>query len=153
MTLEITVPDQVTAAHRSAILAPLTAYNTAHGGDPRIRPVAIMLTNDGEDVGGLFGRCVYDWLLIELLAVPENTRGRGYGTALIRQAEAIARMHDCIGLCVDTYDFQARGFYEKHGFRVFGTLPDHPVGGSRFFLSKRLDHGKSSVSGASRPAA
>jgi hypothetical protein len=41
-----------------------------------------------------------------------------------------------IGL--DTFEFQARGFYEKLGFELFGTLDDHPVGHCRFFLCQQF---------------
>jgi RimJ/RimL family protein N-acetyltransferase len=57
----------------------------------------------------------------------------------MHRAEDIARAHGCIGLWLDTYEFQARGFYEKLGFTLFGTLDDHPVGRKRFFLQKRID--------------
>jgi GNAT superfamily N-acetyltransferase len=80
----------------------------------------------------------YDWLFIELLAVPEQWRGHDYGTALMGEAERIARSRGCVGVWLDTFDFQARGFYEKLGFTLFGTLDDHPVGHRRFFLRKRL---------------
>lgn len=35
---------------------------------------------------------------------------------------------------LDTYDFQALGFYEKRGYRVFGQLDDYPPGHTRYFL-------------------
>ena len=54
------------------------------------------------------------------------------------RAEEIARQRDCIGMWLDTYSFQARGFYEKLGFTVFGQVDDHPPGEQRFFLQKRF---------------
>lgn len=139
MTLHITTPEKPSEADRDAILVPLRAYNISRAGDPRIRPIAILLTNEhGDHVGGLWGKCAYDWLFIELLAVPEEHRGGSYGKALMERAERIARDNNCIGLWLDTYEFQARGFYEKLGFEVFGTLDDHPVGQKRFFLRKRF---------------
>jgi len=139
MTLRITIAENPSEADRDAVLAPLRAYNIDRGGDPRIRPVAILLTDEsGDHVGGLWGKCAYDWLFVELLAVPPEHRGGKYGNALMEQAERIARANECIGIWLDTYEFQARGFYEKLGFEVFGTLDDHPVGQKRFFLRKRL---------------
>jgi GNAT superfamily N-acetyltransferase len=98
-----------------------------------------MLTNEeGNHVGGLWGKFSYDWLFIELLAVPEEYRGINYGKALMDKAEVIARTNGCIGVWLDTYEFQARGFYERLGFEIFGELNDHPVGQKRFFLRKLL---------------
>jgi GNAT superfamily N-acetyltransferase len=139
MTWHLTLCDEPSPADRDTVLAPLRAYNIAKAGDPRIRPVAILVTApDGTNDGGLWGRIGYDGLFVELLAVPEAARGQGLGRALMVQAETIAREAGCAGIWLDTYEFQARGFYERLGFTLFGTLPDHPVGQRRFFLMKRL---------------
>lgn len=140
MALRITVPDHPSPADRDAVLAPLRAFNVAQAGDPRISPLALLLADEaGEPVGGLWGRFAYDWLFVELLAVPAAHRGAGLGTALMQKAEALARARGYVGVWLDTYDFQARGFYEKLGFRIFGALEDHPLGHRRFFLQKRFD--------------
>lgn len=137
--LTIVVPDLPTDAHRQAVGVPLLAYNERHGGDPGLQALAVLLADeDGEFVGGLWGKTVYDWLFVEWLAVPEGHRGKSYGTALMRRAEAIAQERRCVGVWLDTFEFQARGFYEKLGYEVFGTLDDHPIGQKRFFLRKRL---------------
>ena len=139
MKLRITIARNPSEADRDAVLSPLRAYNIDRAGDPRNRPVAILLTDEkGDHVGGLWGRCAYDWLFVELLSVPEEHRGAGYGKSLLGQAEGIARANECIGIWLDTFEFQARGFYEKLGFEVFGTLEDHPVGQKRFFLYRRF---------------
>ncbi|WP_300111626.1 GNAT family N-acetyltransferase [Sphingobium sp.] len=139
MTLRLTVPEQPSDEDRDAVIAPLRAYNIDRAGDPRTRPVAILLTDDaGQHVGGLWGKRSYDWMFIEFLAIPEAHRGADHGTALMRRAEELARAQDCIGIWLDTYSFQARGFYEKMGFSLCGEIADHPVGEKRFFLSKRL---------------
>lgn len=139
MTLRITTPENPSEADRVAVLAPLKAYNATRVGDPRLRPVAVLLTDEHEHhVGGLWGKCAYDWLFVELLVVPEEHRGKSYGKSLVDEAERIARANDCIGLWLDTYEFQARGFYEKLGFEVFGTLSDRPIGQKQFFLQKRF---------------
>jgi GNAT superfamily N-acetyltransferase len=140
MTIRLQVADAPTLEDREAVLAPLRAYNEAMAGPARAEPVAILL-RDAEDrpVGGLWGRSGYDWMFVEYLAVPEALRGQRLGSALIAEAERIARARGCCGIWLDTFAFQARGFYEKLGFTVFGTLEDHPRGSRRFFLSKRLD--------------
>ncbi|MEG8015895.1 GNAT family N-acetyltransferase [Sphingomonas sp. 22R3R2A-7] len=75
---------------------------------------------------------------MELLAVPEEYRGKSYGKTLMERAEEIAHANDCVGVWLNTSEFQARGFYEKLGFEVFGTLDDYPVGQKTFFLRKRF---------------
>jgi hypothetical protein len=39
---------------------------------------------------------------------------------------------------VDTMEFQARGFYEKQGYTVYGIMEDYPYGYRKFLLRKTL---------------
>ncbi|MDB5737926.1 MAG: family acetyltransferase [Sphingomonas bacterium] len=124
---------------RKIIVAELSRYNERHGPPSNIRPLALFLHDEGNaPTGGLWGRISYDWLFIELLVVPEEMRGQKLGTALLEQAETIARQSGCVGAWLDTFSFQALGFYEKHGYSVFGQIDDHPLGGIRYFVSKRF---------------
>jgi len=133
------VPESPAAEDRDLIIATLRAYNESVAGSPRIQSVAILLKDErGATVGGLWGRTGFDWLFVEFLVVPEPWRGHDLGTKLILEAERIAVARGCCGLWLDTFEFQARGFYEKLGFTLFGTLEDQPVGSRRYFLSKRL---------------
>ncbi len=139
MNLRITIPETPSDSDREAVLAPLRAYNISRAGDPRIKPVAILLTDEeGKQVGGLWGKASYGWLFVELLAVPEQYRGGNFGTLLMNEAEKIARAHGCIGIWLDTYEFQARGFYERLGFEMFGALDGDTAHPSRFFMRKKL---------------
>ncbi|HWX49853.1 MAG TPA: GNAT family N-acetyltransferase [Roseomonas sp.] len=139
--MDVTILATETAApeDRAALIAALTQYNDAQVGPSNFRPLVLLLRDaEGATVGGLWGRSVYDWLFIELLAVPEALRGRGLGAELMRRAEAVARERGCLGIWLDTYSFQARPFYEKLGYTLFAELPDHPRGGARYFLQKRF---------------
>ena len=125
-------------AQRDAILDGLREYNRAQAGPSGAEAICVALLDaDGAVRGGLYGSFSYDWLAIELLFVPEELRGSGLGSQLIAEAEQQARARGCIGAWLDTYSFQARGFYEKLGYSLAGTIPDHPVGGARYFMLKR----------------
>ncbi len=105
-----------------------------------IEPLALLLRDpDGTVVGGLWGRIVYRWLVIEMLVVPPHRRGGGAGTALIAQAEQAARARGCTGIHLTRLDVQAPAFYERLGFSTFGVQHDVPPGHSCFYLLKRLD--------------
>lgn len=137
--MRLDVVDEPTPEDREAIVAPLRKYNHAYGPLLEVKPLALLLKDEsGSTVGGLWGRTAYDWLFVELLAVPEAMRGTGTGTALMHTAETIARERGCIGVWLDTFAFQARPFYEKLGYSVFGELVDHPKGSARYFLMKRF---------------
>jgi ribosomal protein S18 acetylase RimI-like enzyme len=53
-------------------------------------------------------------------------------------AEDLARERGCVGVWLDTFDFQAPEFYRKHGYEQFGRLDDYPPGHQRLFFQKRL---------------
>jgi len=139
MSSSLTICNAPTDADRDAILAPLAAFNANSGYPADPHPVAILLHDEaGNTVGGLWGRTVYDWLFVDYLVVPESMRGGDLGTRLMTSAEAIATDRGCVGSWLTTFTFQARGFYEKLGYSVFGTLDNSPGNNVRIFMQKRL---------------
>jgi GNAT superfamily N-acetyltransferase len=76
--------------------------------------------------------------LITYLYVPPELRGRRFGERLMMEAETIARQRRMVGLWLNTFDFQARVFYEKLGYDIFGTLERVDDAAGQFFLRKRL---------------
>ena len=57
---------------------------------------------------------------------------------LMQEAERRARRRGSLLIHLNTYSFQAPGFYEKLGFRRFGGMEGSPAGASRHFYAKRL---------------
>ena len=88
-------------------------------------------------VAGLGGETYSGWLFIRYLWVSDALRGKGIGRELMGSAEARALERGCHSAWVDTFSFQAPGFYPKLGYQVFGEL-DYPPGHKRIFLQKRL---------------
>jgi GNAT superfamily N-acetyltransferase len=133
------ISTDVSDSDRAAIVDGLVAYNAAHGFPWPWRDLNLVL-RDADDVviGGLLGDTNAGWLFIKALWVADSYRGRGFGRRLLRAAEDLARQRQCVGVYLDTYDFQARPFYEHLGYHVFGELPDHPPGGAKYYLAKRL---------------
>ena len=126
-------------AARARVVGPLAESGTR--GDFAFSPrhVVLALTDiEGID-GGLVAQIYWDWMTIEIVAVPERIRGAGFGRQLVEAAEAIAIEAGCTGAWVDTYSFQSPGFYEAMGYEPFGRLPDYPRGASRIFYAKRFD--------------
>ena len=134
--------DEPTDAFRQSLLTGLRATTAPSAGERAAPGQDLCLAirdKAGVMAGGLWGRFRYDWLFIELIFVPEDRRGQDLGSALLAIAEAQTRAWGGIGVWLDTFSFQARGFYERQGFVVFGEITDYPAPHSRFFLSKRLD--------------
>ena len=132
---ETDVPDE---ALRNGILAPLVDYNKAQTDRSDHRPLIIGIDDmTGKVIGGLWGQTAYDWLFVQLLVVPESLRGRGLGSELMQRAENEAKRRGCHSAWLDTFEFQARGFYERLGYECFAQLPNYP-NGPRHFMRKGL---------------
>ena len=139
------VTDRPAEADRAAILDGLVAFNEAATGlRGRDRTELAVLLRDAErrTIGGAIGTSFHGWLRIELLWLPEGLRGRGWGSRVMAMMETEARARRCLGVRLETASFQARGFYEKLGYKLFGTLADHPPGHECFWLCKQFEDGK-----------
>ena len=134
---EITFAETDDPRTRKVLRDGLMAFNESLLGQPNVRPLTLTLRADnGEVVGGLVGRTSFSWLFVELLFVPETLRGQGFGEALLERAEAEAKTRGCRGAWLDTFNPEARAFYERRGYRLFGEIPDNPPGAGRAFLLK-----------------
>jgi ribosomal protein S18 acetylase RimI-like enzyme len=139
MKLKFEITDVAEDETRERLLSQLKAFNERQAGPGGHRPLVISLKNESDEcVGGLWGMTSYGWLFIQFLVVPETARGQGAGCELLRMAEQEAIARGCRGVWLDTFEFQARGFYERQGYTLFGQLADYPQGFARFFLHKAL---------------
>jgi GNAT superfamily N-acetyltransferase len=139
MTYTLTITDIADEELRKAIVAPLVVYNISQAGPSQNRPIVVLIKNAaGEVIGGLWGHTGYDWLFTQLLIVPASLRGQGVGSEIMQLAEEEAIRRGCHGAWLDTFEFQARGFYERIGYECFGELPNYPAGFLRFFMKKML---------------
>jgi aminoglycoside 6'-N-acetyltransferase I len=125
---------------REEIRRGLMAFNVEHAGPDNYQELAIAARDlSGRLVGGLYGNTAWRWLFVDLLWVDASFRRKGLGRRLLRAGEAAARARGCTRAYLDTFDFQARPFYEREGYLVFGTQDDYPPGHLKFYLAKALD--------------
>ena len=87
-------------------------------------------------IGGAIGFVEYNWYYLDLLWIDEQYRRIGVGTNLIRIIEKFVISMELTGVRVETWDFQARGFYEKMGYKIFGKINNCPPGTICYFLNK-----------------
>ncbi len=136
-TLDLT--DDANEDIRKEIVAPLIAYNISKAGPSNGRPLVITVRDSSNAIiGGLWGNTGFQWFFTQLLVVPESLRGHGVGTELMKRAEMEAANRGCHSAWLDTFEFQARGFYERIGYECFAQLPEYPSGFSRYFMKKSL---------------
>ena len=102
-------------------------------------PINLMLKdNTGILLDGLWGETYWNWLSIEKFYIPAELRGTGIGGRILQTAETIARSRGCQHSFLTTFEFQARLFYEKRGYRVTGKLEDYPPGSAYYWMVKDL---------------
>lgn len=134
--IDVTVTDRPEAADCDAVRSGLVAYNARYLGPDDFRPLCLFAREGGRIVAGIVGNTGRSWLTVDLFWVDESRRRGGLGRDLLARAEAEARARGCIGATLGTYDFQARPFYEKQGYEVFGTLEPYPNGHCAYYLRK-----------------
>ena len=75
---------------------------------------------------------------IQSVAVREDYRGRGLGTALLEHAERrIFRDQPNVFICVSSFNPAARRLYERLGYRVVGELTDFIIRGQSEILLRK----------------
>jgi GNAT superfamily N-acetyltransferase len=100
--------------------------------------VLIKTRADGKVIGGAWAADDCGWAFIDLLYVPDELRGQRLGARILHEVEQVARGLGLIGMWVNTYDFQAKGFYERQGFVEFGRLEGEAAAVGQSFLKKRF---------------
>ncbi len=136
LTISIEKRDARTA---KAIDDALIAFNRDRGGQPDPQHINILLRDSERNLrGGIVAVVGFDVLYIDNLWVEEARRGGDYGTKLMKLAEDEGRRRGAVLAWVDTYSWQARPFYEKLGYRLFGELPYAGGKYARYFLRKDL---------------
>ncbi|MEU5769906.1 GNAT family N-acetyltransferase [Streptomyces asoensis] len=153
---------EIDKARRDLLRSRLLAANTeaspalrALRGTPAEResPLHVWASDpEGELAGGLVGHTWTTWLHVTWLWVDARHRGGGLGGRLLAEAERVARAErGCDRVRLETWDFQAPGFYRRQGYEVVCTIEDYPPGLTEYTLTKRLGQAATGPSGAGGP--
>lgn len=93
---------------------------------------------DNRVIGGIQSDVYHDMLYVNRIAVLPEHRGHKMGSMLMHEAIQYAIKHKLKYIMLGTSDFQARGFYEKLGFKVVFQRKDHPRGYHSYTLIKYI---------------
>lgn len=153
MTLDATVSEADEKEFAEFLHAQIREYNNRQSLHHRqvrrpgaVKPLHVMLRDEtGQVIGGLSAHTYWDWLEIDDFFVPDEWRGKGIGTSLLQTAEKIAVSRGVKHCFLSTFEFQARAFYEKHGYSVAGKLEGYPPGSTFFWMRKDLALGQNTV--------
>lgn len=140
---QLVVSERDDDRRRRDIAQALSRHNGGAGFPDDWRPLSVFVHaprrlpwGKGRLVGGLNGGTAWGWFYVSHLWVDATARHHGLGSALMAEAERLAQARGAAGAHLTTASFQARGFYEKQGYGVFGQIDGMPPGGTLFYMSK-----------------
>ncbi len=98
----------------------------------------VLKNNEGVFMGGINAEYFWGILAIKFLCIDKPFRSLKLGAVLINHVEKLAKQRGCYMAHLDTFDFQAKDFYLRHGYEVFGVIEDCPPGHKRYFMQKKF---------------
>lgn len=136
--MEIKIGDTPDQKSEEYIIQQLWQHNGQFA-DINMKTLNVILYDDEKNIqGGLLAHTWCGTLDIHYFWIAEAQRMNGTGRQMIQAAEEEARNRHCHMAVVDTLSFQARGFYEKLGYRVYGEQEGYADRYARYYLAKRL---------------
>jgi GNAT superfamily N-acetyltransferase len=134
------VTEAIEDRHRDLIADRLADYNESKAGYRDFRPLAVLVSDpqNGEVVGGLYGRTSLGLMYIDRFFLPESIRRHRLGSRVIAAAEEEAKRRGCSRAMLSTLEFQAPGFYLKQGYEVAAKIECDPPGVTRYYMTKKL---------------
>jgi GNAT superfamily N-acetyltransferase len=136
MLIEVTVTDSPSEADEAFVIEQTRAHNALYVGKDVQKLCVFARAADGTIIGGLTGKTYWQYLEVAFLWVNEAHRHAGLGSRILLAAEAEARRRGCQHALLDTYSFQALGFYLKNGYQEFGRLTGFAGQHDRHYLHK-----------------
>ena len=134
---QIKVEDKPAPEDIQTLRSGLTDFNAAQTGQ-RGQFISVFIRDDqGRIVGGAYGWTAFGWLHVDVLWLDEKIRRKGLGRQVLQATEAEAKRRGCQSAKLETFSFQALGFYQKNGYTVFAEL-DQVAGGHRWYFLKKI---------------
>ncbi len=98
-----------------------------------------VLKDNDEIIAGI-NAYIYCWgiMYIDALFVAEAYRHKQLGTYLTKKVEQEAKALGATLSNLTAFDYQAKDFYIKQGYEIFGVLENYPSNHNLYFLKKAL---------------
>lgn len=136
--MKIELTDNPLESDEAFVIAQTRKYNASFT-EHDVRSLCVFARSEsGELVAGMTGKTYWNYLEVQFLWVSEANRNLGIATRLMQAAEGEASARGCHFSFLDTFSFQAFGFYERLGYREFGRLNEFSEKHSRHFLFKAI---------------
>jgi GNAT superfamily N-acetyltransferase len=108
-------------------------------GNTSFEPFGFLVHDHNEAlIAGCTGVFMYGVLNIKLLWVDEIMRSKGLGRQLLEKAEIFAKQNNCRYTTLESFDWQAKGFYEKMGYKVEFSYDGYDNDSKFYFFRKKI---------------
>lgn len=136
--MEFSVKRSGSDKEREYLHARLQEHNRPYFTEAGFENLSVCLEQDGEIVAGIAGVLRGNWVLMQELWVREDLRGQNLGSQILKKAEEEAKRCGCKHVLLDTFEFQAPGFYKKLGYEEAFVYAENPHTGNHYYLTKKL---------------
>lgn len=138
---DIIITDVVGCSVVRAIEGGLNNFEDVVAGFSDRRPLAVILCDPETKraLGGAIGRSSLGLLFLDVFFLPEEFRGKGLGTEILKKFEDEGRKRGCRSAFLYTLSFEAPDFYARNGWKAFGRINCDPPGTFRVFMMKKLE--------------
>lgn len=102
-------------------------------------PFGFYAIQDNKLIGGIIVYKKMQWIEMDIFCIEKEYRNQNIGTQLINTVINYCKENDLVGIHVYTLDFQAKGFYEKQGFKLIAEIKNWPRNHTRYEFIKYVD--------------
>jgi GNAT superfamily N-acetyltransferase len=136
--MDLLISDWTFADASRFMAAEWPAYDAPLGIDWSRRQEIVLVGTRGVPVGVACGVAIGGLGELKQLLVRAEHARTGVGSQLLMTFEQRCRSLGCHKLRLETAEYQARPFYERHGYAVAATLTDDRFGRDWYVMEKRL---------------
>lgn len=104
----------------------------------RFQQFGAFLADETRIVGGFVGNRYWNWFDLRYVWVATDWQGQGWDNRLMTTLIDHIKTTDDLGIITDSIHPEALPFYQRHGFRVIGTIDDRPPGQRSYLLECRF---------------
>jgi len=124
---------------RDIMVKGLLSHHASKGHPRKSSSYSVSLKDKNENVlGAVVVTFLWNGMEINSLWIDEPIRGQGWGSKLMEAVENEGKKRGCTIAYTNTFTWQAPGFYEKRGYKIYGKLDNFPKGASLTYFVKQL---------------
>ena len=123
--LELVIDAKLLEQQDKIIRDGIVNFNAPFTGTKPERYSIYVKDNEDNIIGGAIVYAHINSVYVDVLWVSEEYRGLGIGAGLLRSVETEAIKRGIPASTLDTFSFQAEGFYLKQGYQHLGTIKNY----------------------------